>query len=253
MFFAFANKVLIEDWVSTTLDFENDSALSWISAYSISVILSMAFYVNASKILKSLLSAPTLMKAKIFGDYYLEGSWVGFYPSSEGTSYIVERISQDMDKCKVEGMSFRIESEQWCANCTWDSFIMEIEYGKPNFYYAYNNTDIPKTRSQNLDSIAKEANNGRSDQSQKLKYEGFARFKIEAAKRSDSDFLSTLDPKYNLSRLFKMRGELQDFRNETARPPVQEIKVSTSKQIDYFELAKLAYQYEQFVNNQSKI
>lgn len=258
MFCLFTYKSFIESTINTYLSFTRNSPISWTSGYLISFILSYGFYTLAAKALMLILSSRTLVKAFLFRDYYLEGSWVGFVPSKKGISYIVEKVSQDMDKFSIQGISYRLENEYFLENCRWESTIMNIQYGEEHFYYAYDNIDTPEIYLSNHPT-----NNSEQQETNKnlprteaivesLTYQGFARFRIESAARSKSDFLNGLKLRSVPKKVFTMRGSLKDFRTTSPRPDVKEIKVSNSKEIDYYELVKLAKKYHEFINEKSR-
>ena len=252
MFGLLTHKSTIQDFIRTTMDFDATSYLSWISGYAISFILSLGFYISSSKIFTWILSARTPLKASVFGDYYLEGSWVGFMPSSSGTSYIVEKFSQDLEKIKVKGISFRYENGLMQENCQWESTIMDIQYEEEYFYYAYNNTDTPKLTPKSVETKDPKENGAKeSGTKDNLSYQGFARFRLENFAREKGDFLSSISIRSKPSKVFTIRGSVKDFMNNAPRPDAKEIKVSTSKEIDYYDLAKLAYSYERYVLGKS--
>lgn len=247
MFGLLTHKSAIQDFIRTTMDFDATSYLSWFSGYAISFVLSFGFYVSSSKIFTWILSAQTPLKAFVFADYYLEGSWVGFMPSGSGMSYIVEKFSQDLEKIKVKGISYRYENGFMQENCQWESTIMDIQYGEEHFYYAYNNTDTPKITPNSSETRDTKDNGTREN----LSYQGFARFRLESFAREKGDFLSSIVVRSKPSKVFTIRGSVKDFMNNAPRPDAREIKVSTSKEIDYYDLAKLAYAYQTYVLGKS--
>lgn len=73
---------------------------------------SLGFYRCVTNILKWLFQKFRFIKKIILGDSYLEGTWVGFFASNDGSiRYLYEIYEQDLDGIVISGHSFKMNKE----------------------------------------------------------------------------------------------------------------------------------------------
>lgn len=104
-------------------------------AIIISYFTSIGFYRTIFKILSFLLSSNRWFKKLIFGNYFFEGTWVGFFIGHDSNvKYFYEIHEQSLDSLVITGTVFRNDDS---IHGTWkatDSKIQVVE-GKLTYYY----------------------------------------------------------------------------------------------------------------------
>jgi len=80
------------------------------------------------------------IKRQLFGAYYLEGTWVGFYIGVSGKErFIIERFEQNLETLVIRGKSF---NEHTKFHSTWTAPTVSIDMAKGKISYMYETIPI---------------------------------------------------------------------------------------------------------------
>ncbi len=147
------------------------------------------------------------IKKKILEQYYLEGTWVGFYIGVSGHErYLIERFEQGIDTLVIRGKSF---NEQLKYQSTWTTSSVNIDIIHGKISYMYEVVNINDKSNNNGIAIF---NFDRDNQYSEAKgLSGFSddlhlgqRVKAKEIKLSDN---CNLDEKEALARAIKLFNE----------------------------------------------
>lgn len=98
-------------------------------------LISLGLYRLIATIIIFLVKKSNLVKEYFLGQYYLEGTWVGFYIGVSGKErFIIERFEQDIDTLIIRGKSFD-ELTKYHATWTASSVNIDIINGRISYMY----------------------------------------------------------------------------------------------------------------------
>jgi hypothetical protein len=108
-------------------------------------LTSIGVYKLFMVIFKWLILKIRFLKKIVFGAYYFEGVWVGFFVGKQGkVSYYVETFEQDFDGIIIRGKGFR-ETEGYFGSWISENVSVNIRKGTLNYTYecdAFSNSFI---------------------------------------------------------------------------------------------------------------
>jgi hypothetical protein len=102
-------------------------------------LISLGIYRLIATFIVYLTTKSRWIKKKFLGQYYLEGTWVGFYIGVSGHErFLIERFEQGIDTLVIRGMSY---NEQFQYQSTWtaSSVNIDIVHGKISYMYEVGN------------------------------------------------------------------------------------------------------------------
>ena len=103
-------------------------------------LVSLGLYRLIATFIVYLTKKSSWIKKKFLGQYYLEGTWVGFYIGVSGKErFIVERFEQDVDTLAIRGKSLN-ELSQY--HSTWNTSSVYIDTLHAKISYMYDVTNI---------------------------------------------------------------------------------------------------------------
>lgn len=142
----------------------SDNIFSSISAKILTVLISyftsLGFYKSIFWLLSGLLSKWKWFKNMIYGSYYLEGIWVGFFIGKDSkVRYFYEVFEQSLDEIVITGKAFK-DDESILGIWKAKNPVIDIVLGKMTYYYetdVFENTFInPGLATFNLERIDKD-------------------------------------------------------------------------------------------------
>ena len=102
-------------------------------------IVSLGIYRLIATLIISLTKKSSWLKKKFLGQYYLEGTWVGFYIGYSGNvRYLIECFEQEIDSLTIRGKSWD-ENFQRHSDWTSSSVYIDVEHGKISYMYDVSN------------------------------------------------------------------------------------------------------------------
>ena len=104
------------------------------AVWGISVFASAGVYQTLATSFSTLLLLWPWGKRIIFGGYYLEGTWVGYYQEDTYFCYVVEVIEQDLDTIVIKGSSYD-QNLNRRAQWTSDAVTFDAISGVLNYSY----------------------------------------------------------------------------------------------------------------------
>ena len=112
----------------------------------LSVVLSGIFSIGVYRMFFLLLSILVKnwiwLKSKVYDNYYLEGTWVGFFIGNGGSvRYYVETFEQDFDSLIIRGKSFNENG----YHASWIAETNNINVKKGTLSYTYDTDAIANT------------------------------------------------------------------------------------------------------------
>lgn len=114
----------------------SDSAV-WVKCISVLIACfsSVGIYKLIILTLTGLLQKCNCIKKWIFGNSYMEGTWVGFYIGNSGeVRYIIENYEQDLEGLTIRGKSYD-ENYKYHTNWTSSSSNIDVEKGRVSYMY----------------------------------------------------------------------------------------------------------------------
>ena len=101
-------------------------------------LISIGIYRSFMFIVKLIVLKIRFIKKFLFGAYYLEGVWVGFFlGKSDKIRYYVETFEQDFDGLIIKGKGFR-EKEGYFGSWISENVSINIKKGTMNYTYESN-------------------------------------------------------------------------------------------------------------------
>ena len=112
----------------------------------LTIILSGIFSIGVYRMFFLLLSLAVKnwiwFKSLVFGNYFLEGTWVGFFIGNEGkVRYYVETFEQDFESVIIRGKSFN----ETGYHASWIAETNNIDVKRGTLSYTYNTDAIGNT------------------------------------------------------------------------------------------------------------
>lgn len=101
----------------------------------LSALVSLGFYRSMSGILKKIFMNIKFVKKFVLGNYYLEGTWVGFFIGNNGrVRFLCENFEQDLEGIVIQGSSYtdckKIHGS-WIAK----NPVIDIKEKRITYYY----------------------------------------------------------------------------------------------------------------------
>lgn len=99
-------------------------------------LTSVGTYRVLTMILEFLLGKSQWVKKKVFGSYYMEGQWVGYFVGhANDIRFVIEYFDQGFDRLSLRGMSY---DGQGRLHATWkcESAYLDAETGALDYLYA---------------------------------------------------------------------------------------------------------------------
>ena len=101
----------------------------------IAAITTIGFYRIFMLLIKNLILQVRFIKKWIFGAYYLEGVWIGFFIGKENkVRFYIETFEQDFESITIRGKGFR-ENEGYFGNWVSESVNFDVKKGVLNYTY----------------------------------------------------------------------------------------------------------------------
>lgn len=101
----------------------------------LSGLISLGFYRSVATLLRKFFNNNKMIKKKILGNYYLEGTWVGFFVGNNGKiRYICERFEQSLEGIIIQGSSYT-DNQKIHGNWIAKSPVVNIEEKQLMYYY----------------------------------------------------------------------------------------------------------------------
>ena len=101
----------------------------------IAAISSIGFYRLFMLVIKFFVLKIRILKTWLFGAYYFEGVWVGFYIGKEGdVRYYIEIFEQDLDSFVIRGKGFR-EDDGYFSSWVSESVSFNAQKGMLSYTY----------------------------------------------------------------------------------------------------------------------
>lgn len=101
----------------------------------IGLFVSLGAYRLFAKSIIYLTTKSNWIKKQFLGQYYLEGTWVGFYIGASGhVRFLIEKFEQDIDNLTIRGKSFN-DSMEYHANWISSSVNIDIISGRISYLY----------------------------------------------------------------------------------------------------------------------
>ena len=101
----------------------------------IAAITTVGFYRIFMLVIKFLILRIRFIKKWIFGAYYMEGVWVGFFIGNDKkVRFYIETFEQDFESITIRGKGFR-ENEGYFSNWISESVNFDIKKGVLNYTY----------------------------------------------------------------------------------------------------------------------
>lgn len=121
-------------WVIPYLE-HLDSVKITLTSGLISILSAVGLYKITFSILISLMENWHWLKKKILANYYVEGTWVGFFIGrGKDTRYVIETFEQDLHTIQIKGHSY---TEQGELHAQWTSESVTIDVEKGRLIYSY--------------------------------------------------------------------------------------------------------------------
>lgn len=168
----------------------------------ISYFTSLGFYKSIFWLLSFILHKSKWFKKVIYGSYYLEGIWVGFFIGKDSkVRYFYEVFEQSLEEIIITGKAFREDDSILCIWKAKDP-VFDVNLGKMTYYYesdAYDNTFINP---------------------------GFATFNLERTDKDKSAFALTgfSSDLYNPGKLIAFEKKLDGYSAISINKLVEEAK-----------------------------
>ncbi len=108
-------------------------------------LISVGSFKTTEILIDLIFSKCNCLKQFVFGQHYLEGTWVGFYLKNNEPVYFIEVMEQSFDYLIIRGKSFTTEG---VCRGTWNSDDVHIDVKQAKITYTYS-TNLFENNSMN--------------------------------------------------------------------------------------------------------
>lgn len=131
--FAITTSIAYSVWKNITILYTSNKSINLLLTFT----LSYSFYKLVYNLLSFLCNNCRQVRKKIFGKYYLEGVWVGFYIYNGTTELCYETIEQTLEHTTLKGRGFDKDGNYISSWIAIEPLIC-LEESKLTYYYELN-------------------------------------------------------------------------------------------------------------------
>jgi hypothetical protein len=134
--FVASTTIAVAFWVSKNVTITTDSHAEWAGAAKMlgAYIGSAAFYQLLATALRWLFDHLRPFRKAVFGNEYLEGTWIGAYGAAPNKRFTIENFEQTIDGIVIRGYAF---TESDVLHARWTSRAVAFDATSGNLTYSY--------------------------------------------------------------------------------------------------------------------